>query len=259
MNSYRRLLILITLCVLVGSLSTAAKPSQFVQQTMYCASDDGRRNYCNADTRNGVTLVRKRSDAACIEGRTWGYDRRGVWVDRGCRADFALGRGNNGGGGGNSGGGPSPGNYDRPNGRVIYSGPITNRGSNKVLDVERPASRDGANVQQWEWANQANQTWDVYDLGNGEVAIISQRSGFALTVQGGNDYNGGNIIQRHWRGTRQQRWRIDRVNGDWARITSVDSGKVLDVSAQSRADGANVQQWDWAEQANQQWRLGRRQ
>jgi len=244
--------------VVAGSLSTAAKPSQFVQQTIYCASDDGRRNQCNADTRNGVTLVRQRSDAACVEGRTWGSDRRGVWVDRGCRADFALGRGNNGGGGG-PGPGPRPGVGERPNGRVMYSGPITNRGSNKVLDVERPAGRDGANVQQWEWANQANQTWDIYELGNGDVAIISQRSGFALTVQGGRDNNGANVIQRPWNGSRQQRWRIDRVNGDWSRITSVDSGKVLDVTAQSRADGANVQQWDWADQANQQWRLGRRQ
>jgi len=58
---------------------------------LYCASDDGRRNYCSADTRGGVRLVRQRSDAACIAGRTWGFDRRGIWVDRGCRADFVTG------------------------------------------------------------------------------------------------------------------------------------------------------------------------
>lgn len=60
-------------------------------QELYCASDDGRRHYCNIDTRDGVRLVRQRSDAACIQGRTWGYDRRGIWVDRGCRADFVAG------------------------------------------------------------------------------------------------------------------------------------------------------------------------
>ncbi len=64
--------------------------------TMSCSSDDMRRHYCGADTRGGVTMIRQRSDASCIEGRTWGYDRRGIWVDRGCRADFALGTGNYG-------------------------------------------------------------------------------------------------------------------------------------------------------------------
>lgn len=57
-----------------------------------CSSDDMRRHYCDADTHNGVRLVRQRSDAACRQGSTWGYDRRGIWVDRGCRADFEIGR-----------------------------------------------------------------------------------------------------------------------------------------------------------------------
>jgi hypothetical protein len=60
-------------------------------QELYCASDNGRRRYCNADTRGGVRLVRQRSDSPCIAGRTWGYDRRGIWVDRGCRAEFIVG------------------------------------------------------------------------------------------------------------------------------------------------------------------------
>jgi len=67
---------------------------------VYCASDNGRRAVCPTDTRGGVQLVRKRSDASCDYGRDWGYDRRGVWVDRGCRADFRIGGGGSGGGGG---------------------------------------------------------------------------------------------------------------------------------------------------------------
>jgi Protein of unknown function (DUF3011) len=55
-----------------------------------CSSDDGRRRYCEADTRGGVRLVRQRSDVACERGNSWGFDDRGIWVDRGCRADFAL-------------------------------------------------------------------------------------------------------------------------------------------------------------------------
>jgi len=56
----------------------------------YCASDDMRRHGCSIDTRDGVFIVRQRSEADCIYGRTWGYDRRGIWVDGGCRADFEV-------------------------------------------------------------------------------------------------------------------------------------------------------------------------
>ena len=72
--------------------------------TLTCSSDDGGRHYCNADTTRGVQMTNQRSGSSCVQGQTWGYDRRGVWVDRGCRADFSLGNGNNRPGWGNGGG-----------------------------------------------------------------------------------------------------------------------------------------------------------
>jgi Protein of unknown function (DUF3011) len=57
-----------------------------------CSSNDGRRNYCNADTSRGVRMVNQRSGSPCTQGQTWGYNRTQIWVDRGCRADFQLGR-----------------------------------------------------------------------------------------------------------------------------------------------------------------------
>jgi Protein of unknown function (DUF3011) len=60
--------------------------------TVITSSSNGGRNYCPANTHNGVRLVRQRSDASCRSGYSWGFDQRGIWVDRGCRADFALGR-----------------------------------------------------------------------------------------------------------------------------------------------------------------------
>ena len=74
-----------------ASNSTVVPATSNPFQGLYCASDDGRRNYCNVDTRYGVQLVRQRNGSPCIQGRTWGYDRRGIWVDRGCRADFTIG------------------------------------------------------------------------------------------------------------------------------------------------------------------------
>ena len=57
---------------------------------VYCPSDDMGRAWCPADSRFGVRMIRQRSQAACVEGQTWGYGKRGIWVDRGCRADFSV-------------------------------------------------------------------------------------------------------------------------------------------------------------------------
>src|SRR5262249_51845045 len=85
-NSTHIIAALLAVVFVSGSLSRVT-----AQSDLYCASEDGRRHYCAADTRGGVRLSRQHSDAACIAGRTWGYDRRGIWVDRGCRADFVTG------------------------------------------------------------------------------------------------------------------------------------------------------------------------
>ena len=74
-------------------------------QTVRCDSNDNRYRQCAADTRRGVRLLRQYSKTACVEGRNWGYDRSGVWVDGGCRAEFALAGGGWGGGGGGWNGG----------------------------------------------------------------------------------------------------------------------------------------------------------
>jgi hypothetical protein len=56
-----------------------------------CSSDDGGRHVCSADTTRGVRLVRQISGSPCRQGQTWGYDNSGIWVDRGCRAEFETG------------------------------------------------------------------------------------------------------------------------------------------------------------------------
>jgi hypothetical protein len=78
------------------------------QVIVSCNSDGYRERYCPADTRGGVRLVRQVSNnkGPCIEGRSWGYDRRGIWVTNGCRAEFEVG--------GAYGPGPGRPNYGRP-------------------------------------------------------------------------------------------------------------------------------------------------
>lgn len=59
-------------------------------QTVYCESGDMRRHWCSEGINARVRLIKQKSDAACIKGRTWGVGRNGIWVDRGCRADFEV-------------------------------------------------------------------------------------------------------------------------------------------------------------------------
>ena len=58
--------------------------------TITCSSTNGRRTTCEANTSRGVTLLRELRGSHCEEGFSWGYNRRGIWVDRGCRAEFSL-------------------------------------------------------------------------------------------------------------------------------------------------------------------------
>ena len=61
-------------------------------QVITCSSQGHDHTYCAADTSGGVTLVQQLSHSGCWENDTWGYDRRGIWVANGCRAEFRLGR-----------------------------------------------------------------------------------------------------------------------------------------------------------------------
>ena len=81
-KAWVRLGLVVAALVIFGPRSSA--------QTFSCSSDDGKRHYCPADTRGGVQLSRQRSESPCQQGYTWGFDRGGVWVDRGCRADFTV-------------------------------------------------------------------------------------------------------------------------------------------------------------------------
>jgi len=72
-----------------------------------CSSNDNKQTRCNWDPRYGQPrIVQQLSKAACVQGRTWGYDNRnGLWVTGGCRARFA-------GNGNYSNGNYSNGNYN---------------------------------------------------------------------------------------------------------------------------------------------------
>ena len=61
-------------------------------RTVKVESKNMRRAHKRTSTRGGVRLERQLSQEACVEGVSWGFDRDGIWVDEGCRAEFRVGR-----------------------------------------------------------------------------------------------------------------------------------------------------------------------
>jgi hypothetical protein len=65
-----------------------------------CASVDMKYRECQLPIRGRAVLVKRLSDARCVEGQSWGQRNDRVWVDHGCRAKFEVTRSGSGGGGG---------------------------------------------------------------------------------------------------------------------------------------------------------------
>ncbi|RPE81500.1 DUF3011 family protein [Vulcaniibacterium tengchongense] len=55
-----------------------------------CDSVGKLPRHCPVDVSGEVRLFRQHSRAACVQGRSWGYDRDGIWVEDGCRAEFEV-------------------------------------------------------------------------------------------------------------------------------------------------------------------------
>lgn len=137
------------------------------ERVLRCESIDERSRYCPADTRGGVALVHQRSRAACIPGRTWGFDRRGIWVSHGCRGEFALGGGRYRDDRYDRGYGYDRG-YDRgygPRARVVRCESHDNRsrfcrvpGGVRDVDVHRVISRAGCSYG-YSWGFRRDGIW----------------------------------------------------------------------------------------------------
>lgn len=77
--------------LLTGGLLVAVTlvPSIAYADRMRCASEDYKYTFCRTDREpRDVRIGRRYSKRPCIEGRSWGYNRRGIWVNHGCDADF---------------------------------------------------------------------------------------------------------------------------------------------------------------------------
>lgn len=60
------------------------------QQTVTCRSAGRMKTYCPLPPQGAAVLQRRLSAAPCVRGRSWGIDKRGLWVSRGCEAVFTI-------------------------------------------------------------------------------------------------------------------------------------------------------------------------
>lgn len=172
----RLLVSLLLAAVALPGLAQARDRYEYPRHGQYelrCESVDHRDRYCPADTRGGVRLVRQDSRADCVLGRTWGYDRGGVWVTRGCRARFELG----GRGWPGHGYGPRPGRdhddyghgygygYGQPQPRLLRCESHDNRpnfcrvpGGLRQADIQRRLSRAGCTYG-YSWGLRRDGIW----------------------------------------------------------------------------------------------------
>lgn len=72
--------------VLVNAMVSPA----FADYTVHCASSGYKYTTCRLSEPGYITVERQKSSAACTKGRSWDYNRREIWVDDGCSADFRV-------------------------------------------------------------------------------------------------------------------------------------------------------------------------
>jgi Protein of unknown function (DUF3011)/Peptidase inhibitor family I36 len=91
MKAHAKLLILLLgLIFAILFLPQPASAQASSVQSVTCESNNGNRKYCGSYTRDQVTFQRQLSNSSCVQGQSWGVDRQGLWVDRGCRAIFSV-------------------------------------------------------------------------------------------------------------------------------------------------------------------------
>lgn len=75
-----------------GDFEVADEQGRFVDmpRRLTCESKSKKRRFCGASISTSATLSNQLSSTPCEEGSTWGWNRNGIWVDGGCRAEFSV-------------------------------------------------------------------------------------------------------------------------------------------------------------------------
>jgi hypothetical protein len=82
---------MIATCTTLLALGSLSWPMQArADYSVTCESRNNSYQRCPISQAGYVTLKRNLSKSQCIKGRNWDFDRREIWVDDGCRAQFNV-------------------------------------------------------------------------------------------------------------------------------------------------------------------------
>ena len=179
-----------------AALLCGPMPAVASERTIRCDSRNFGYNYCRVDTDDRVELIDRHGVFSCNEGRSWGYDGRGVWVNKGCSATFRVGRGS--------------GNHDR-----AIVGAVVGLAALAALAASRQ-KQEPAEVAAW-----AVGSFSGRDEREGVVVTLSILPGGAVSGRAGtHDFTG------HLAGPRleagQQRFRIERQGNGFLAVDERD-------------------------------------
>lgn len=187
--------------VVAASIAFPALPA-FASQTITCASSGYRYTYCRVDTDNQVRLERQRSSTECRQGYSWDYDRHGVWVDRGCAADFRVGRD-----------GGSHGSRDK----ALAVGAVAGIALLAALAAQGNKGQQSADVPSW-----AVGTFSGYDPMFGSDVELTILPGGSVS-----GHAGGTAFEGHFTGsvlkTERQAFRVERQGNAFVAIDERDA------------------------------------
>ena len=175
---------------------------------LICESISYKYRYCNANTNNRVSLIREISTGnLCREGRGWGYDGGGIWVDRGCRGEFRYGR-----------------DDSRRNDAAIAAGIIGAFAIGAAIgSSQNTAPPPPARVSIPSWAPGSYSAWDP-DSGSNVLLFVSGSGSVSLRSEAGGIVSEGNLRDGmvYWRNGKQSWFARE---GPGVMLGDIDTGR----------------------------------
>ncbi|MEW1546784.1 RICIN domain-containing protein [Streptomyces tsukubensis] len=126
--------------------------------------------------------------------------------------------------------------------------------ADKCFDVAGGTSGDDVPIVQYDCNNQANQTFTVEEVGNGEVRFRTF-AGKCLDVRGESTGDNARIIQYRCTGLFNQRFRLSSLGGTSYQIRTF-ADKCLDVYGGSANNDVPIVQYRCSGQFNQRFTIG---
>jgi hypothetical protein len=131
---------------------------------------------------------------------------------------------------------------------------ITSKLDGQAVDVTGASSAEGTKLDEYTLSGNTNQQWQLTNLGNNYVKLISVESGLALEVYGASTETGAEIDQWPYDSGKNQIWQIVSKGSGYYEIVNENSGQALDVTNNDTAPGTDLDQYTVVGFQSEEWR-----